>query len=414
LEVAVEARVFRIFAPSPRLKEGQPLDQLHRSYDKDAELNESYVVLSIGAGLIATFGLVSDNAAVVIGAMVVAPWIHPLRTGVFAILVGDWGLLRRASRTLSIGVASTVLLAVALGLWAGGRGLLLAETMPAEISGRVNPNLIDLAIALVAGAMATYAKVKPSAVSSMAGTSIAVALVPPVCVMGLMISCGYWANAEGAGLLFAANLLGILIGGVTVLAIREPYLRGQLLTSRRTKIPFVGALVLMVVITVPLSKRFNARLYDKRMEVAQQKIEENIRDFLKGQTLTFGANDSLALNSIEFDWPNFWEKRRYPTVEVVVRVTNPNLPSFKQVQIIQDLINEKVIGSRLEGLKFQVQVQRINVSVVEGREVKQQDASTPGTPLLTPQQTRQVLEQGPLELDSDPEQTTDGNQPVAR
>ena len=414
MEVAVEARVFRIFAPSPRLKEGQPLDQLHRSYDKDAELNESYVVLSIGAGLIATFGLVSDNAAVVIGAMVVAPWIHPLRTGVFAILVGDWGLLRRASRTLSIGVASTVLLAVALGLWAGGRGLLLAETMPAEISGRVNPNLIDLAIALVAGAIATYAKVKPSAVSSMAGTAIAVALVPPVCVMGLMISSGYWANAEGAGLLFAANLLGILIGGVTVLAIREPYLRGQLLTSRRTKIPFVGALVLMVVITVPLSKRFNARLYDKRMEVAQQKIEENIRDFLKGQTLTFGANDSLALNSIEFDWPNFWEKRRYPTVEVVVRVTNPNLPSFKQVQIIQDLINEKVIGSRLEGLKFQVQVQRINVSVVEGREVKQRDASTPGTPLLTPQQTRQVLEQGPLELDSDPEQTTDGNQPVAR
>ena len=130
-------------------------------------------MLSIGAGLIATFGLVSDNTAVVIGAMVVAPWILPLRTAVFAILVGDWGLLLRASRTLSIGVASTVL-AVALGLWAGGRGLLLAETMPAEISGRVNPNLIDLAIALVAGAMATYAKVKPSAVSSMAGTAIAV------------------------------------------------------------------------------------------------------------------------------------------------------------------------------------------------------------------------------------------------
>ena len=91
MEVAVEARVFRIFAPRPRLKEGQPLDQLHRSYDKDAELNEPYVVLSIGAGLIATFGLVSDNAAVVIGAMVVAPWILPLRTGVFAILVVTGG-----------------------------------------------------------------------------------------------------------------------------------------------------------------------------------------------------------------------------------------------------------------------------------------------------------------------------------
>ena len=407
MEVDVEAEVFRIFAPRPRLKEGQPLDQLHRSYDKDAELNEPYVVLSIGAGLIATFGLLSDNTAVVIGAMVVAPWILPLRTGVFAILVGDWGLLLRASRTLSIGVVSTVLLAAALGLWAGGRGLLLAETMPAEISGRVNPNLIDLAIALVAGAMATYAKVKPSAVSSMAGTAIAVALVPPVCVMGLMLAGGNWENAEGAGLLFAANLLGILIGGVTVLAVREPYLRGQLLTSPRTKIPFVGALVLMVVITVPLSNRFYARLYDKRTEFAQQKIEDTVRDYLKSKTLTFGANESLALNSIEFDWPNFWEKRRSPTVEVVVRVTNPDLPSFKQVQIIQNTINEQ-IGSHLEGLKFQVQVQRIKVSVVEGPEVDQRDASIPGTPVLSPQLTRQILEQGPLELDSDPEQTTDG------
>ena len=407
MEVDIEAEVFRIFAPRPRLKEGQPLDQLHRSYDKDAELNEPYVVLSIGAGLIATFGLLSDNTAVVIGAMVVAPWILPLRTGVFAILVGDWGLLLRASRTLSIGVVSTVLLAAALGLWAGGRGLLLAETMPAEISGRVNPNLIDLAIALVAGAMATYAKVKPSAVSSMAGTAIAVALVPPVCVMGLMLAGGNWENAEGAGLLFAANLLGILIGGVTVLAVREPYLRGQLLTSPRTKIPFVGALVLMVVITVPLSNRFYARLYDKRTEFAQQKIEDTVRDYLKSKTLTFGANESLALNSIEFDWPNFWEKRRSPTVEVVVRVTNPDLPSFKQVQIIQNTINEQ-IGSHLEGLKFQVQVQRIKVSVVEGPEVDQRDASIPGTPVLSPQLTRQILEQGPLELDSDPEQTTDG------
>jgi hypothetical protein len=119
------------------------------------------------------------------------------------------------------------------------------------------------------------------------------------------------------------------------------------------------------------------------------------------------------LNSIDFDWPNFWEKRRSPTVEVVVRVTNPNLPSFKQVQIIQDTINEK-IGSRLGGLKFQVQVQRINISVVEGREIDQRDAPEPGTPMLSPQQTKQVLEQGPLELDSDPEQASDENQPAAR
>ena len=55
------------------------LDELHRSYDGEARLNESFIVLTIGASLIASLGLIADNNAVIIGAMVVAPWILPLR-----------------------------------------------------------------------------------------------------------------------------------------------------------------------------------------------------------------------------------------------------------------------------------------------------------------------------------------------
>jgi len=61
------------------LEERDRLDELPRSYDGDAKLNESFVVLTLGASLIATLGLLADNTAVVIGAMVVAPWILPLR-----------------------------------------------------------------------------------------------------------------------------------------------------------------------------------------------------------------------------------------------------------------------------------------------------------------------------------------------
>jgi len=350
------------------LEEGHRLDELHRSYDKDAELNEPFIVLTLGAGLIATLGLLANNSAVVIGAMVVAPWIMPLRTTVFAILVGDWRLLRNASQTLAIGFVITTLLALCIGLMAGTRGLLLLDKLPDEIIGRLNPNLIDLAIALVAGAMATYAKVRPSTVSSMAGTAIAVALVPPVCVMGLMIAGAAWGKAEGSGLLFAANLFGILIGGLTVLAIREPYLRSQLLRSRRTKIPFISALALSVIITIPLHKRFVAKLYDERSDLAKERIEFIISDFLENKTLTFGANESLALNGISFDWPNFWEQGRSPVVKLVVRVTNPKTPSYKQVQIIQDKINN-LIGSEMNNLEFQIQVQRLQMSIVEGDEV---------------------------------------------
>ena len=61
------------FHQQPLLEEVHRLDELHRSYDGEAQLNESFIVLAFGAGLIATLGLLSNNAEVVIAAMVVAP-----------------------------------------------------------------------------------------------------------------------------------------------------------------------------------------------------------------------------------------------------------------------------------------------------------------------------------------------------
>ena len=56
---------------------------------------------------------------------------------------------------------------------------------------------------------------------------------------------------------------------------------------------------------------------------------------------------------------------------VVVRVTNPETPSYKQVMIIQDRINSSLAKQFPERkLEIQMKVQRIHVSVVEGSEVK--------------------------------------------
>ena len=122
----------------------------------------------------------------------------PLRVAVFAILVGDWRLLPRSALTLAAGASLTVLLSMSLGLIAQANGLLIVDSFTGEIQGRLTPTLLDLGIALAAGAIATYAKVNPGAVSSMAGTAIAVALVPPVCVMGLMLAAGDFTDARGA------------------------------------------------------------------------------------------------------------------------------------------------------------------------------------------------------------------------
>ena len=152
------------------------LERQHRSYGRDAALDEAFIVLTVGASLIATLGLLANSAAVVIGAMVVAPWILPLRAGSFAVLLGSVSLLVRSLVTLAAGVLLTTALSAALG-WLVG-----LPQFGSEVAARTSPNLLDLGIALVAGGLATYAKLRSDAVSSLAGTAIAVALVPPVCV----------------------------------------------------------------------------------------------------------------------------------------------------------------------------------------------------------------------------------------
>ena len=350
------------------LEEEDRLDALHRSYDGEARLNESFIVLTIGASLIATLGVLANNAAVVIGAMVVAPWILPLRVAVFAVLIGQARLLSRSLITLAAGAGITLFLSMGLGLIARSQGLLLAEALPEQVTARLEPNILDLGIALAAGAVATYAKVNPGAVSSMAGTAIAVALVPPVCVMGLMLSAQDLSGAQGAALLYAANLLGILIGGISVLAIREPYFREKLRRRRRSRLPVLLAVGLAVLVGQKLYERYERHLFKLKQEAAKEQIESDIRYYLKNETLTFGANEALELEKIVFDWPNYWEQNRAPTLQVVVRVTDPTTPSYKQVQEIQDNINSK-LSWQFQGLELQMQVQRINVSVVQGNEV---------------------------------------------
>ena len=350
------------------LEEGHRLDELHRSYDGEARLNESFIVLTVGASLIASLGLLANNAAVVIGAMVVAPWILPLRVAVFAVLIGQARLLSRSLITLAAGAGITLILSLGLGLIARSQGLLLVEALPEQVATRLEANILDLGIALAAGAVASYAKVNPGAVSSMAGTAIAVALVPPVCVMGLMLAASDMDGAQGAALLYAANLLGILIGGITVLAVREQYFREKLRRRRRSRLPVLLALGLAVPVGQKLYGRYEQHLFMLRQEAAKGQIESEIRYFLKNETLTFGANDAVELEKIVFDWPNFWEQNRAPTFQVVVRSVDPQLPSFKQVQKIQDTINSRVSG-QYPGLELQMQVQRINVSVVKGNQV---------------------------------------------
>jgi uncharacterized hydrophobic protein (TIGR00271 family) len=304
--------------------DAQKLARLSGQFERDARLDGVFVVLTLGATLIASLGLLANSTAVVIGAMVVAPWIMPLRAAAFAGLLGRWSLFGQACRTLASGVLITLSCALILGRLAG------LASYGSEIVTRTAPNLLDLGVALVAGAVATYAKVRSEAVSSLAGTAIAVALVPPVCVVGLCLAAGEQRMAVGAALLFSTNLVGIISGALVLLALSAPELRRQLQRSRLGW----SSLLLTLLLLVPLGGSFLDLARKAQQTAERQRISATLKTLLADNRDFLGTQAYLV--ELRFDW-----ERQPPLVVAVLRVRTPGFPTPGQVAQAERLINSR-------------------------------------------------------------------------
>ena len=318
--------------------------ELSDQFELDAHADQEFVVLTLAAGIIATLGLLANSSAVVIGAMLIAPWMLPLRATAFAILQGRLRLVARALVTLLIGMAITVGLSALLGLWVG------LPILGSEVAARTQPNLLDLGVALVAGAVAMYAKLRKDAISALAGLAIAVALVPPMCVVGILLSSSLWAQAYGALLLFITNLLGIMVGAMAALGTLEKGYRSRLLHSRLS----LTSVALTALLVIPLGSSFYRLLQRSRQETKAQQLEVAIEQQLRSSTITLGSDPAIDLVGLSIDW-----KQNPPLIRARVRVTDPSLPTSRQVADVQSFINRSQAP-----LRFRLVVQRTAVDLV--------------------------------------------------
>ncbi len=176
----------------------------------------SQVFFSAG---IATLGLALNSPAVIIGAMLISPLMGPILASGLALAVGDFVLAVRATANLLLSSLVAILFAVVLV------ALLPFKEVTAEIAARTQPNTLDLVIALFSGAVGSIAICKEvkGVVTSIPGVAIAVALMPPLCVVGYGIGLALSLNPEegvriagGGGLLFLTNLVAIIFTAMVV------------------------------------------------------------------------------------------------------------------------------------------------------------------------------------------------------
>ncbi|MGB3298222.1 MAG: DUF389 domain-containing protein [Phormidesmis sp.] len=299
---------------------------------EEVALDVYYLTLTVGSCAIATLGLLSNSAAVIIGAMIVAPLMLPIRCLAFSALSGDKVMFRRAILAIAVGTVISIAMAWLLGLWIN------LPSFGSEVLSRSEPTLIDLGIAVAAGAISGLTKVEPKISSSLAGTAIAVALMPPLCVIGLGLSQANWTLSTGATLLYTTNLLGITLSCMVVfLATGYTSLRRGGKALRRTAI-FTSLLV------VPLAASYT-RLW------RQEALEVLVQEVLVDRTVTF---QELELISIKTDW-----QTDPPEAVLGIAVIGGQKPTPKQVGLLEDFV-EKMTGQRFSLILRVSQVEQVS------------------------------------------------------
>jgi uncharacterized hydrophobic protein (TIGR00271 family) len=212
-----------------------------------------FFTLLLLATVIATYGVLSDSTATVIGAMIVAPLMGPMMATTSAVVMG---YLPRALRGFALtvaGIVSVIILSYLLS-WVIP-DVTISFTSNPQITSRINPGLYALLIAFGAGAAGAFITSRAEIADSMGGVAIAISLVPPLCVVGISLQKGQMDAARGSFLLFMTNFLAILlVGGVVFMILglgKSAVSREQVRFRRRGFILFVASILL---VTIPLTQ----------------------------------------------------------------------------------------------------------------------------------------------------------------
>jgi uncharacterized hydrophobic protein (TIGR00271 family) len=174
----------------------------------------NFIVLLSLATVIATYGVVTDSTASVIGAMIIAPLMTPIMAAAAAVIMGSTIRLRQALWLVTLGILGVIVLAMLLTFFIPDS--IISFPTNSQINSRISPGLLDLMIALAAGAAGAYAIGRQEIADSLAGVAIAISLVPPLSVVGISLAKGQWVDSGGAFLLFLPNFFAILLAGAIV------------------------------------------------------------------------------------------------------------------------------------------------------------------------------------------------------
>lgn len=234
----------------------QARESLYEGVEKSSRLDLNFIVLVILSTLVAGIGLIENNVAVLIGAMVIAPLLGPNLALSLGTALGDIPLMRKSMRTLFAGILLTV------GLSAGLSAIAPYDLPSHELMARSRAGLDSVFLALASGAAAALS-LTTGLSSVLVGVMVAVALLPPAAALGIFLGNGNVDLAIGAGLLLLVNVVCVNLASKIVFFVKRIRPRTWLekeKAKRAMVVYVVGWLVTLFILLVLVYARYSSAI----------------------------------------------------------------------------------------------------------------------------------------------------------
>ncbi len=208
-----------------------------------SRLTKVYVVLVALSSILAAIGILNNNVAVIIGAMVIAPLLGPNIALSLATTLGDLSLARNALRTNFVGLIIAAAFSIIIGFF------LHVDPHIPELASRTTVGLEEVVLALVSGCAGALAFTS-GAPATLIGVAVAVAILPPLVCFGLLLGSGYTSLALGAMLLFLVNIISINLAGVVTFLAQGIFPKTWFEAKAARKSTIVSVVFLILLLTI--------------------------------------------------------------------------------------------------------------------------------------------------------------------
>jgi uncharacterized hydrophobic protein (TIGR00271 family) len=239
-------------------------DAVLKQIAEDSGWSGRYAFLIVVSAAISLLGLLMPSVAVLIGAMLLSPLMMPIIGLGFGIATLDFTEIRRSAIALGAGSAVAIVLSVVM-VWISP-----IQTITSEIAGRTQPTLFDLLVALLSAIAGAYALIRGRG-GTVVGVAIAIALMPPLAVVGFGIATMNWTVFAGSLLLFLTNAVTIAL---TAALVARVYGFGSHLSPHHTGFQLALFVATLGILSIPLMSTLREIAFEA---MAQRQVRETIR-----------------------------------------------------------------------------------------------------------------------------------------